>query len=98
MAYKLNWKTEAKKDFSKLDKSIQKLTISQFKKLEKFPQLGLPLGNKAGIDLTGYKKLYFFKKKYRIVYKFDNTSKVVIIYSIGKRENMEVYKQVIRNL
>ena len=98
MVYRLTWKPEAKKEFARLDTSIKKLAFSQFKKLSKSPQLGLPLGNKAGLDLTGYNKIYFFAKKYRIVYKLDEGKKTVIIFAIGKREDMTVYRQVIKEL
>lgn len=98
MDYKLKWKPEAEKEFGKLDLSIQKLAFSQFKKLRNSPQLGKPLGNRAGLDLTGYMKLYFFKKKYRIVYKLNEGSNTVTIFSVGKREGMEVYHRVMERL
>lgn len=98
MDYKLKWKSEAEKEFGKLDLSIQKLAFSQFKKLKNSPQLGKPLGNRAGLDLTGYRKLYFFKGKYRIVYRFDEDRNIVTIFSVGKREGMEVYHKVIERL
>ena len=98
MAYKLKWKAEVKDEFAGLDHSIQKLAFAQFAKLSKSPQLGTPLGNKAGLDLTGFTKIYFFKKKYRIVYQIDERNETVIIFSVGKREDMEVYHRAIRLL
>lgn len=44
-------------------------------KIERFSRIRKPLGNKAGLDLTGYRKLYFFQKKYRIVYAFDEKTR-----------------------
>lgn len=98
MGYKLNWKPEAEGEFKKFDLSIQNLAFTQFKKLKISPQLGKSLGNKAGLDLTGYRKLYFFKKKYRIVYKLDENIKTVTVFSIAKREGMEVYHRVVKML
>lgn len=96
MAYNLRWKAEAEQDFSGLDRSVQKQAVTQFKKLANFPELGEHLGKKAGLDLTGYRKLYFFQKKYRIVYKIDEENKEVIIFAVGKREDMKVYREVVK--
>lgn len=98
MIYELAWKPEAEGEFGRLDKAIKKQAFSQFKKLTKSPQLGLPLGKKIGLDLTGFKKLYFYQKKYRIVYKIDETKQTVIIWSVGKREDMKVYAQAVKRL
>lgn len=98
MAYNLRWKVEAERDFEVLDKSVQGQAFTQFRKLINFPELGKPLGKKAGLDLTGYWKLYFFQKKYRIVYKIDEKNKEVIIFAVGKRENMKVYRETIQRL
>ena len=98
MAYSLKWKPEAEKEFKALDKSIQQQAVSQFKKLANTPELGETLGNRAGFNLTGYRKLYFFQKKYRIVYELNQKDKEVIIYAVGKRENMKVYQELARRL
>ena len=98
MGYNLRWKREAEKEFDDLDNAIRKEAFTQFKKLRDSPQLGKPLGKKAGMDLTGYRKLYFFGKKYRIVYKIDEKNKKVIIFAIDKRDDMKVYREVIGRL
>jgi len=98
MAYSLKWKTEAEEEFRRLDKAIQQQAFAQFKKLLNSPELGKHLGDKAGFDLTGYRKLYFFQKKYRILYELDQKNKEVIIYAIGKREDMKVYQELARRL
>lgn len=98
MAYSLKWKTEAEEEFRRLDKAIQQQAFAQFKKLANSPELGKPLGDKAGIDLTGYRKLYFFQKKYRILYELDRKNKEVTIYAVGKREDMKVYQELARRL
>ena len=79
-----------------LDESIRVEVDKKFTKLDKNPFLGFPLGNKANMDLTGFYKLYACGKVVRIVYRLLTPEKVEIIevWGIGKRENMEVYKDV----
>ncbi|VAX36359.1 hypothetical protein MNBD_UNCLBAC01-1009 [hydrothermal vent metagenome] len=98
MIYELVWHSEAEKDFDQLDKAVQKQALTQFRKLIASPELGFSLGNKAGIDLTGYQKLYFFRKKYRIIYKLNISQKIVKIIAIGKREDMKAYYQAIKRV
>lgn len=98
MAYSLKWKAEAEEEFRSLDKAIQQQAFTQFKKLAHSPELGKPLGDKAGLDLTGYRKLYFFQKKYRILYELHQKNQEVIIYAIGKREDMKVYQELAKRL
>lgn len=82
--YKLLWKIEAKEEFEKLDNVIKRQALVQFKKLQGTPQLGQNLGKKMGLDLTGYKKLSFYRKQYRIVYRIDEPAKKVTIFGIGR--------------
>jgi len=50
-----NWKVElipeARDDFNSLDGSVRKRVLKQLVKLEQNPEYGVPLGNKAGINL-----------------------------------------------
>jgi len=68
------WKVElipeALADFNKLDGSVKKRVLKQFVKLERNPKYGDSLGNKAGINLEGYFKLYADKKRIRIISAF----------------------------
>lgn len=59
---------EAREDFDRLDGSVKKIVLKQLIKLEQNPEYGNPLGNKAGINLEGYFKLYADKKRIRIIY------------------------------
>lgn len=90
--YKIIFHPEAKKEFDKLDGSIRKVVLKQIVKLEENPTLGEALGNKAGFDLTGYHKMYAFKKKIRIVYRIHDGKLLVFIIAVGKREDMSVYE------
>ena len=51
-----------------------------------------------GIDLTGYRKIYFGKKGYRIVYEIQRQRLVILVIGIGKRERAEIYREVARRL
>jgi len=47
----------AAEDFRRLDGSLKEPVAKQLRKLEASPRLGEHLGNRAGLDLTGYFKL-----------------------------------------
>lgn len=91
--YKLIYHPLVKEDLKQLNNSIR---IEVFKKIEKIkqsPELGKPLGNKNGMNLTGLLKVYVAKKSIRIVYEVIDDVLVIKVIAIGKRENMLVYKQ-----
>jgi len=96
----LTWKVElipeAQADFNRLDGSVKKRILKQLVKLEQNPKYGDPLGNKAGIDLEGYFKLYADKKRIRIIY--EEIDHIIKIIAIDKRENMEVYRIALKRI
>lgn len=99
MAYKIEFIHDAENDLENLDKSLQKEAGKKIDALSENPFLGKPLGNKLGIDLSGFYKLYFHKKKYRIVYRIlRDYVEVVEIFGIGKRDKEEIYKLVAKRL
>ncbi|MBI3015518.1 MAG: type II toxin-antitoxin system RelE/ParE family toxin [Candidatus Tectomicrobia bacterium] len=98
MAYKIEFLPEAAREFEALDGSLKKIAAKQIDKLLESPELGEPLGKRMGIDLTGYRKIYFGKKAYRIVYEIQRQRLVILIIGIGKRERAEIYKEVARRL
>lgn len=87
---------EALLDFKALDGSVRKTVLKQLAKLEQDPRYGQPLGNKAGINLEGFFKLYADKKKVRIVY--DVAGEVVRVVAIDRREDLEVYQSAMRRI
>ncbi len=93
MSYKLILHPDIKKDLNSLSKAQITLVFKQFKKLQNSPQLGKPLGNKAGYNLSGCRKMYVDKKKIRIVYRIIDDEIIVEVIVIGKREDMKVYAQ-----
>lgn len=91
MNYNVQLVPSARKDFKKLDGREKLLVAKQLKKLESAPFSGEALGKRAGIDLTGYYKLYADKKRLRIVYRGVGEELDVEIIATGAREDLEVY-------
>jgi mRNA interferase RelE/StbE len=99
MACKITFLPDAEKDFDSLAGSLKKQAAKKIDALAENPFLGKPLGNKLGRDLTGFYKLYFSKKKYRIVYRLmGERIEVIEIIGIGKRDKAEVYKMAAQRL
>lgn len=99
MAFKIEFHPETAKDFARLDGSVRKEVAKKIDALSENPLLGKPLGNKMGLDLTGFFKLYAYKKKSRIVYRLlKDCLEVIEVIDIGKREKEEVYKLILRHL
>jgi len=88
--WKVKLTDEARADFKALD-GRQKIPVAkQLAKLERDPPIGKHLGNKMGMDLTGYYKLYADNKRIRIVYSIEDD--LIKIIAIGEREDLEVYQ------
>ncbi len=83
----------AQKDFKKLDGREKLLVAKQLNKLTSAPFFGEDLGKRAGIDLTGYYKLYTDRKRLRIVYRCVGDELDIEIIAIGRREELEVYRK-----
>jgi len=98
MAYKVEFLPEGAREFEALDGSLKKVAAKQIEKLAERPELGEPLGKRMGIDLTGYRKIYFGKRGYRIVYEIQRQKLVILIIGIGKRERAEIYREVAQRL
>ena len=98
MTYKLTFKEGVEKDLSKLSHAQEMLVLKQFVKLQNSPELGQPLGNKAGYNLSGCRKMYVDKKKIRIVYRIIDEEIVVEVIVIGKRDDMKVYAEASERL
>ncbi len=98
MAYRVEFLADAAHEFEALDGSLKRLAAKQIDKLAERLELGAPLGKRMGIDLTGYRKTYFGKKGYRIVYEIQRQRLVILIIGIGKRERAEIYREVAQRL
>ena len=80
-------------DLKKLNNSVRIEVFKKLKKIQTSPELGELLGNKNGMNLSGLRKMYVAKKQIRIVYEIVESMIVVKVLVVGKREDMEVYKQ-----
>jgi mRNA interferase RelE/StbE len=94
--WKVELITEAQDDFNRLDGSVKKRVLKQLLKLEQNPKYGDALGNKAGINLEGYFKLYADKKRIRLIY--EEIDHIIKIIAIDKREDMEVYRMALKRI
>ena len=92
MPYEIVLKEEADGELAALSNRERILVFKQFKKIGTSPELGQALGNKNGYDLSGCRKMYADKKRIRIVYRVVEQQIVVEVIAIGKRDEMEVYK------
>jgi mRNA interferase RelE/StbE len=91
--YEMKYHPLVEDDLKKLNNSVRIEVFKKLKKIQNSPQLGEPLGNKNGMNLTGFKKMYVAKKQVRIIYEIVESIIVVKVLVIGKREDMVVYKQ-----
>jgi len=98
LPYKVVLTAAAADDFRRLDGSLKEPVAKQLRKLETAPRLGEHLGNRAGLDLTGYYKLYAAKKTIRIVYRILEQEILVEVVAIGKREDLAVYQKALKRL
>lgn len=98
MPYRVILTIDAAEDFRRLDGSLKQPVAKQLKKLESSPLLGEHLGNRAGLDLTGYYKLYAAKEGVRIVYRIMEQEVIVEVVAIGKREDFAVYRTSLKRI
>ena len=91
MAYRVELTDAAIEGLADLDKGDAREVHKRLKKLEETPELGQPLGNRAGIDLTGWRKLKACNRRVRIIYRIEEPDFVRVVV-IGRREEMEVYR------
>jgi mRNA interferase RelE/StbE len=98
LRYRVVLTAAAAEDFRQLDGSLKEPVAKQLRTLETVPRLGEHLGNRAGLDLTGYYKLYAAKKSIRIVYRILDQEILVEVVAIGKREDLAVYQEALKRL
>jgi len=91
--YSYKFHPEAEKELEKLNRSVQILFTKTLKKILKSPELGIDLGNRNNLNLSGLKKMYFDHKRYRVVYQVLEEEILIHLIAIGKRDKMEVYEK-----
>lgn len=94
--YKFHKKVE--KDLGKLDSDSRALFTKSLKKILSNPEIWKDLWNKWWFNLSWYKKLYFDRKKKRIVYKIIKNEIRIYIISVWERDDMSVYKEAFSRL
>jgi len=96
-ANKLVFTESARKELKRLQGDVKEQAKKQIKKICANPEIGVPLGNKGGYNLTGcYKKEFYKHKQYRIVYRVDRNTVTIVIIAIGKRDKFAVYEMAHR--
>lgn len=97
----------AVKDLQDLDGPVRKQVLRAIEKVAQNPQpkseggYGNPLGNRNGLNLTGYMKIKLRDAGIRVVYRIEEVNGVMRIIIIGARSDDEVYRlamQRIQNL
>ena len=96
MRYSVVLTVAAAEDFRRLDGSLKEPVAKQLRNLETAPRLGKHLRNRAGLDLTGYYKLYAAKKSIRIIYRIIDQKILVEAAAMGKREDLAVYLEALK--
>lgn len=87
MTYKLKFLPSAKKEWDKLDNSIQSQFKSKLKKCLDNPHI--PANRLTGFDCAY--KIKLRSAGYRLVYEVDDKEIIVFVIAVGKRENNAVY-------
>ena len=91
--YEIKYHPLIENDLKQLNNSVRIEVFKKLKKIQQSPEIGQLLGNKNNMNLTGLRKVYVSKKQVRIVYEIIDNILVVKVVAIGKREDMEVYKE-----
>jgi len=90
MTYKLKFTKKSQKEWSKLNSTIKE----QFKKKLK-QRLENPKVEKD--KLSGYENVYKIKLRsvgYRLAYEVKDQEIIVLVLSVGKRENNKIYESL----
>ena len=96
--YLIEYHSDVKKDFKELGHRVSILALKKIEKIAQNPIIGDELGNKSNLNLSGLRKVYIDNKRVRIVYKIIEDKVMVFIITIGKRDDMEVYKKTLKRV
>ncbi len=90
MTYKLKFTKESQKDWNKLDSTIKEQFKKKLKQRIENPKV---LKDK----LSGYENVYKIKLRsvgYRLAYEVKDEEIVILVLSVGKRENNSIYENL----
>lgn len=94
MNYKLKFIPSALKEFKKLDNSVKNVFKNKLQERLENPHV-------PSAKLRGFKNVYKIKIKspgYRLVYEVFDKEIYVLVLTVGKRENNEIYQQLIKRI
>ena len=96
--YSLKLHDKVYDDLKVLDNALVIKVFKKLKQIQQSPQIGENLGNKNGMNLSGFKKVYIDKKRVRIVFEVQADILTVYAIAVGQRDDMEVYKKAFDRL
>lgn len=96
--YSLKLHDKVYDDLKVLDNALVIKVFKKLKQIQQSPQMGENLGNKNGMNLSGFKKVYIDKKRVRIVFEVEDDILTVYTIAVGQRDDMEVYKKAFDRL
>ena len=96
--YSLKLHDKVYDDLKVLDNALVIKVFKKLKQIQQSPQMGENLGNKNGMNLSGFKKVYIDKKRVRIVFEVQDDILTVYTIAMGQRDDMEVYKKAFDRL
>ena len=96
--YSLKLHDKVYDDLKVLDNALIIKVFKKLKQIQQSPQIGENLGNKNGMNLSGFKKVYIDKKRVRIVFEVQDDILTIYTIAIGQRDDMEVYKKAFDRL
>ncbi|MCI7131159.1 MAG: type II toxin-antitoxin system RelE/ParE family toxin [Lachnospiraceae bacterium] len=97
MAWEIRITDEARRDYKKIERSVQKQVLAGIVKVSKAPLpspngYGKPLGNKNGNNLTGFFKIKYRGIGIRVVYTLVIDKMVMNIVVISQRDDNYCYE------
>ncbi|WP_200389648.1 type II toxin-antitoxin system RelE/ParE family toxin [Thiocapsa imhoffii] len=95
MTYRLQFLPEALEEWQALDGSVKTLLRKALKKQLEQPRVP---GSERHAELRHCDKIKLRKMGYRLVYAVEDDVLVVLVISVGKREEMAAYLQAIERL
>ena len=96
--YSLKLHDKVYDDLKVLDNALVIKVFKKLKQIQQSPQIGENLGNKNGINLSWFKKVYIDKKRVRIVFEVQDDILTIYTIAVGQRDDMEVYKKAFDRL
>ena len=95
MTYRLQFLPEALEEWQALDESVKTLLRKAIKRRLEQPHVP---GSELHAELRNCYKIKLRKIGYRLVYAVEDDVLVVLVLSVGKREEMAAYVQAIERL